>query len=95
MLDVFVHLRCRAGNDDQVIAALATVVSASRGEAGCVSIDAFRSTRDPQRFFIHSVWRDAAAFDRHATLPHTVAFIETVDSLLDEPRAVHRTHRLT
>ena len=70
------------------------VVTASRAEPGCVSMNAFRSGRDPQLFFIHSVWKDADAFDRHAKLPHTVAFIETVDRLVDQPREVTRTHRI-
>jgi quinol monooxygenase YgiN len=63
-------------------------------ELGCVSIHAFGSARDPQLFFIHSVWKDADACDRHAHMPHTEEFIETVDRLLDEPREVTRTRRI-
>jgi quinol monooxygenase YgiN len=59
-----------------------------------VRIDAFRSIRDPQLFFIHSVWKDAEAFDLHATLPHTIEFIDTVDALVDEPRQVARTRQV-
>lgn len=44
-----------------------------------MSIHAFQSGRDPQLFFIHSVWKDADAFERHAMLPHTLEFMETVD----------------
>ena len=29
--------------------------------------------------------RQAAAFERHAELPHTVRFVETVEPLLDHP----------
>ena len=91
---VFVRLHAAPGNDEQVHDALRTVVVASRAEPGCLALDAFRSPRDPRRFFIHSVWRDAAAFDGHARLPHTIRFIETVDALVDEPREVTRTFRL-
>jgi quinol monooxygenase YgiN len=93
-LFVFVRLHSGLGNEDRIRAALTKVVSASRAEPGCVSIHAFRSGRDPQLFFIHSVWKDADAFDRHAGLPHTVEFIEVVDRLLDEPREVTRTSRI-
>ena len=93
-LFVFVRLHSGLGNEDKVRAALTMVVTASRAEPGCVSIHAFRSRRDPQLFFIHSVWKDADAFDRHAGLPHTVAFIEIVDGLLDEPREVTRTSQI-
>ena len=91
---VFVRLHSAPGNEDKVRAALTSVVTASRAEAGCVDIHAFRSFRDPRLFFIHSVWKDADAFDLHATLSHTVEFIDTVDRLLDEPRQVARTGRI-
>jgi quinol monooxygenase YgiN len=45
-------------------------------------------------FFIHSVWRDAAAFDDHAEFRHTKEFIDCVDRLVDEPRQVTRTTRI-
>ena len=91
---VFVRLHAAPGNDERVYDALRTVVAASRAEPGCLAMDAFRSRRDPRRFVIHSVWRDAAAFDEHARLPHTILFMETVDALVDEPRDVTRTLRL-
>jgi quinol monooxygenase YgiN len=93
-LFVFVRLHARAGHEDEVFAALTAVVTASREEPGCVSMHAFRSVRDPQRFFIHSVWKDAHAFNLHAKLPHTLRFMETVDGLVDEPREVTRTTRI-
>jgi quinol monooxygenase YgiN len=91
---VFVRLHAAAGSENDVRAALNDVLTASRLESGCVRMDAFRSIRDPRLFFIHSVWRDAEAFELHATLPHTVEFISTVDTLLDEPRQVARTRRM-
>ena len=91
---VFVFVRLHAGPDreDAVREALTKVVAASRLEPGCVRTNAFRSFRDPRLFFIHSVWTHTEAFDLHATLPHTTAFIRLVDALLDEPRQVSRTH---
>ena len=47
-----------------------------------MSINAFGSIRDPKLFYIHSRWKDEAAFDNHAQLPHTIRFIETVKSLI-------------
>ena len=91
---VFVRFHAAPGNEDNVVAALTAVVNASRTEEGCVSMHAFRSIRDPRLFFIHSVWHDAAAFDLHAKLPHTVQFLDRVDPLLDEPRSVSRTNRI-
>jgi quinol monooxygenase YgiN len=93
-LFIFGRFRARPGNEPAVDAALRTVVAASRQEAGCLDIHAFRSASDPRLFFIHSRWVDEAAFDLHATLPHTVRFIEDVERLIDHPLDVTRTHLL-
>ena len=68
------------------------MVGLSRAESGCLSIHAFRSTRDPRLFYIHSRWRDETAFDHHAELPHTKRFIERIQTLIDHPLDVTRTH---
>ena len=93
-LFVFVRLHAAAGNETRVLDAVRAVVSASRAEPGCISIDGFRSGHDDRLFFIHSVWRDADAFEDHAQFSHTKDFIECVDGLVDEPRQVTRTSRL-
>ena len=66
------------------------VLAPSREEPGCLSIHAFRSIRDPPLFYIHSRWTDEEAFDIHASLPHTVRFIERVEPLIDHPLDVTR-----
>jgi quinol monooxygenase YgiN len=88
---VFVCLHARAAHEADVAAALRKVALLSRDEAGCVAIDAFQSTTDRQLFYIHSRWVDEAAFNHHATLPHTIEFMERVDALVDRPREVVRT----
>ncbi len=80
---IFARFQARPGAETEVEAALREVVPPSRAEAGCVSLHVFRSIREPQVFYIHSRWKDEAAFDRHAGLPHTVKFIERVEPLLD------------
>jgi quinol monooxygenase YgiN len=71
---------------------LAEVVSASRQEPGCLGIHAFRATRDPQVFYIHSRWKDEEAFETHAALPHTVRFVEMVELLIDHAIEVTRAN---
>jgi quinol monooxygenase YgiN len=91
---VFVRLHAREGEENSVERALRDVLSLSREEPGCLSFHIFRSTRDPRLFFIHSQWVDAAAFQFHAELPHTVRFLQRVDVLLDQPRDVTRTEMI-
>ena len=89
-LFIFARFQARPGQEDTVAEALQDVLGPSREEAGCLNIHAFRSTRDPQLFYIHSRWRDEDAFDAHASLPHTVRFIERVGPLIDHPLEVTR-----
>jgi quinol monooxygenase YgiN len=74
--------------------ALLEVIVSTREEAGCLSIHAFRSVRDAQLFYIHSRWKDEAAFDYHAGLPHTIRFIQRVEPLIDGPLDVTRAERI-
>ena len=82
-LYIFARFRAKPGNENALEAALREVVPPTRAEAGCLSLNTFRSTSDPQLFYLHSKWVDEAAFDLHASLPHTVKFIATVERLID------------
>ena len=93
-LFIFVRLHAREGRETAVAAALRDVVVPSREEAGCLAIEAYRSTRDPRLFYIHSRWRDEAAFESHAGLPHTVRFLGEVQPLLDHQIEVTRARPL-
>ncbi|MGH7306616.1 MAG: putative quinol monooxygenase, partial [Candidatus Rokuibacteriota bacterium] len=57
-------------------------------------LEDFQSIRDPQLFFVHSRWKDEAAFEHHAQLPHTVRFLERVARLIDHRLDVARTKRI-
>jgi len=93
-LFIFARFHARRGHEQAVAQALLYVVPPSREEPGCVSIHAFRSTRDPQLFYIHSRWKDEAAFEQHAGLPHTVRFVGTVEPLIDHRLDVTRAERI-
>jgi quinol monooxygenase YgiN len=91
---IFARFHARPGNDGAVAESLLDVLAPSREEPGCLSIHAFRSMRDPQLFYIHSRWKDEAAFERHAGLPHTLRFVERVAPLLDHPLDVTRAAQI-
>jgi len=84
------RFHAREGQEAAVAAALRAVVGPSRAEPGCLAITAFRATREPRLYFIHSRWKDETAFDHHAGLPHTVRFLESVQPLIDHPLDVNR-----
>jgi quinol monooxygenase YgiN len=89
-LFIFARFHAAAGNESRLEDALRAVVPPTSEEPGCKSINVFRSTRDPGLFYIHSRWLDEAAFDNHASLPHTVRFVATVERLIDCPLDVTR-----
>jgi quinol monooxygenase YgiN len=95
-MEVFVFARLHAlpGKQWEVHQAMFEVQGPTRIEPGCLGYGAFRSVRDPDEFCIHSRWRDLEAFERHAELPHTVRFVETVEPLLDHPFKVMLAEQL-
>jgi len=91
-LFIFACFHARDGQEAAVEAAVREVTSITRAtEPGCLAIASYRSVRDARLFFIHSRWVDEAAFERHATLPHTERFIALVQTLIDHPLDVNRT----
>lgn len=93
-LFIFARFHASAGKEEAVAAALREVIGPSRREAGCLSIEAYCSIRDPRLFYIHSRWADEAAFETHAVLPHTVHFLKEVQALIDHPLDVTRTRSI-
>lgn len=93
-LFIFARFHAREGQEAAVADALREASGPTQAEQGCLFQQAYRSIRDSQLFFIHSRWRDEAAFELHAKLPHTVRFIETVERLIDHPLDVNRAHPL-
>jgi len=93
-LYVFVRFHVLEGREGDAIEALRGVLRASRCEPGCLTIHAFRSIRDARLFYIHSKWKDEAAFETHAHLPHTVRFLERMETFIDHPFDVTRTEQI-
>ena len=84
-LHTFVRFEPKPGMGDAFREEVLRVNVPSRGEPGCLSLDVFESIREPVVFEIHSQWVDEAAFELHATLPHTVRFLAAVEPLLTQP----------
>ena len=90
-LFIFARFHAKEGLQKEVAATIQEVLSPTRQEPGCVSINAFCASQNPRLFYIHSRWKDEAAFDHHAQLPHTVRFVERVQPFIDHPLEVTRT----
>jgi len=93
-LFIFARFHAREGQQDAVAATLRDEIRETRAETGCLETEAYQSTRDARLFIIHSRWKDEAAFDLQAGLPHTVRFLERVQPLIDHKLDVNRTRPL-
>jgi quinol monooxygenase YgiN len=93
-LFIFARFDARPGNENAVAEALLDVLPPLRREPGCLGIHAFRSVRDPRLFYIHSRWRDEAAFEHHAGLPYTVRFLARMGPLIDHAFDIVRAGRI-
>jgi quinol monooxygenase YgiN len=91
---IFARFYARPGRGSDVESAIRAVIAPTRDEPGCLDIHAFRSIQDDRLFYIHSRWRDEAAFELHAGLPHTRHFLGLIETLIDQERDVTRTIRL-
>ncbi len=93
-LYIFGRFEVRAGAEAAFEEALRAVMAATRSESGCLEANGYRSVRMTGLYFLHSRWKDAATFDAHANLPHTLKFLEVAESLLEKPRDVVRMERI-
>ena len=93
-LFIFARFYAREGQEAAVAAALRGVSGPTQAEQGCLFQKAYRSIRDGRLFYVHSRWKDEAAFELHAKLPHTARFIEKVQALIDHPLDVNRAQPL-
>jgi quinol monooxygenase YgiN len=93
-LFIFARFHARKGKESELSSTLATVSAATRAEPGCLGHQVFQSTKEPRLFFIHSQWRNEAAFERHIGLPHTLRFVEEVEPLVDHELDLVRTRLL-
>lgn len=91
---IIARFHAREENEEAVAAALRAQVPKTRSEPGCLQIGAYASPHDPRLFFIHSRWRDEAAFEIHAQLPNTVQFVEQMEKLIDHPFDATRTRAI-
>jgi quinol monooxygenase YgiN len=96
MVDIFLltRLLARPGKGHELRQAMFEVQGPTHQEPGCLRYGAFHSVRDPDEFYIHTRWKDLAAFEHHVTLPHTVRFVEVVEPLLDHPLKVTLSEQL-
>jgi quinol monooxygenase YgiN len=93
-LTIFARFHAREEQEAAVEALLREQVPKVRVEPGCLSIEAYSSTRDPRLYFLQARWTGKAAFEAHAMLPNTDRFVEQMQALIDHPFEASTARRL-
>lgn len=82
---VVARLSARTEHVAEVRSLLAALVTATRGESGCVSYELLHNSTDPADFTIVGEWADAAALEAHAASPHFADTSARLPLLLSSP----------
>jgi quinol monooxygenase YgiN len=71
---VVTHVDVPPPSKDSCIAALKTLATESRKEAGSARFDVFQQASRPNHFTVVEIWKSQAGYDAHIVAPHTKAF---------------------
>jgi quinol monooxygenase YgiN len=91
MLFIFARFHVRVDAREAMADLLRRQIAFVPTEPGCLEMGAYRSTRDPSLFIIHSRWRDEDAFNVHAIHPNTDAFLAQAEAMVDQAIEISRT----
>jgi quinol monooxygenase YgiN len=76
---------------DAALPILETAITATHGEAGCISYALHRDVDDPARFVIVEKWASPEALAEHAETPHLKQLFTDLGPLLAAPPTIVRT----
>ncbi len=85
---VTVGFRAKVGKASDLERELRNRVPITRTEAGVLDYRLYRSTTDPNLFFLFSRYASEKLFDIHLYQPYTLSLLAEYESLLDGPAKV-------
>jgi quinol monooxygenase YgiN len=88
MVIVIARFRPRPDSLDEFIWLLEDVQEASRGEAGCVNYDFFRSISDPMSFVAVEEWDSQESLEVHLRTEHVARLIAAIPEHAAEPPVI-------
>jgi quinol monooxygenase YgiN len=84
LLTVIAHMKARPGKEEELKAALESLVEPTTREKGYVNYDMHQALDDPGVFYFYENWESAEDLDAHLAGPHLTQFAGRLDELLDE-----------
>jgi quinol monooxygenase YgiN len=84
-LTLIAHVRAKPGQESRVRQVLQSLLSPTRGEAGCINYDLHQSQTDPALFVFYQNWSSEAHLEAHAKSPHIQALRKVADEIFAGP----------
>jgi len=78
---VIAIFQARPGKEEELRAALTSLLGPTSTEAGCLNYDLHCSPEDPGKFLFHENWASKTHLDAHLQSPHVKALLPRVDEL--------------
>lgn len=85
-LIVTVRLKVKPRSVEKMRVIAHDLMTASRGEDGCILYHIVQSAEDDTLFLLYMVWRDAEAYRNHAASPYVRAFDHEIAQEILEKR---------
>jgi len=83
-----VEFEIKPEDADRFHAAIAENARKSVGEEpGCLQFDVVRAQDNPHRIMLYEVYKDLAAFEAHAKMPHVAAFFAVAKPMIMNQKA--------
>ena len=84
LLTVVATMHAKAGKEDELRAALESLIPTTVSEDGNVNYDLHQGVEDPGQFVFYENWESADHLDTHLTQPHLVDFASVSAELVDD-----------
>lgn len=91
MIVVTALVQVRPDQVDAALPVLETAITATHGEAGCISYALHRDLEDPAHFVIVEKWASPEALAEHGQTPHLKQLFTDLGPLLAAPPTIVRT----
>jgi len=82
---LLVTAKVKDGSADKFEAAATAVAAATRKEKGNTQYDFFRSTEEPNTYYLVEKWNDLPALEAHFKAEHLLAFLKALGEVADGP----------
>ena len=73
----------KSGQFDRALAMAHDLISAARGEAGCITYEFYRGLSDPDTLVVFQEWESMDALMDHLSSPHVESFLRRLPEISD------------